>query len=359
MARLRMAVVGVGHLGKEHARILSGLPEVELVGVADTDSEQAQAVASRCRTRAFTEYWPLLNLVDAAVIAVPTTHHHAIACEFLRRRIPLLVEKPMALDLHQSEELLELSRANDVALQVGHIERFNPAFKELAARPLQPKFVACERLAPFSGRSTDIGVVLDLMIHDLDLLLALVRSPVQSVEALGVSVFGGNEDLANARLHFADGCVASLTASRASTSAVRRMHVWAPEGYAGLDLAERTLTLAQPSDELRRLRLLPASEARSYAKKEAAARHLPVVQLQRKEGDQLTAELRHFVDAVQRGSQPLVNAAAGCRVMALATRILEAIGNHAWTGSSAGPVGPLETPLPLGSLFQSSTAKAA
>src|SRR5262249_55503510 len=188
MSRLRLAVIGVGHLGKEHARILAGMPEVELVGVADVNAEQARAVAARCGTRAYGEYWPLLNLVDAAVIAVPTLSHCEIAAEFLRRGLPLLVEKPLAANLEQANELVELARTHKTALQVGHIERFNPAFRELEGRPLQPKFVTCERLGPFSGRSTDIGVILDLMIHDLDLLLQLVRAPVAAVAAVGVSL---------------------------------------------------------------------------------------------------------------------------------------------------------------------------
>lgn len=359
MSRLRIAVIGVGHLGKEHARILSDFPDVELVGVADVDFEQAQTIARRCRTRAFADYWPLLNLVDAAVIAVPTTYHHAIGCEFLKRQIPLLIEKPLALSVEQSGELLELSRAHDVLLQVGHIERFNPAFQELAAHPLRPKFIACERLGPFSGRSTDIGVVLDLMIHDLDLVLTLVQAPVLTVDALGVSVFGGHEDVANARLVFADGCVATLTASRASTTAVRRMNVWASEGYAGIDLARRSLTLVQPSEELRRLRALPGTQERSFIKKEMAPRYLQALHLERKEGDQLTAELREFVASIRRSTKPRVGGAEGHEAIALAARILESIRSHAWNGAGGGPVGPFETPAPLGDLFKAPHSEAA
>ena len=253
--RLRMAVIGVGHLGKEHARILAGMPEVELVGVADVNADQATAVARRCCTQAYTEYWPLLNLVDALVLAVPTVHHHPLAIEFLRRGIPVLIEKPIAVSLSEAEELVATARRTGAVLQVGHIERFNPAFEELQQHPLQPKFVECERLGAFSGRSTDIGAVLDLMIHDLDLLLALVQSPVSSVEAVGVALFGEHEDVANARLGFANGCVATVTASRASAAPVRRMRVWAPEGYAGVDFARRHLTLVQPSEQFRASRV--------------------------------------------------------------------------------------------------------
>src|SRR5688500_12952694 len=162
--RLRMAVVGVGHLGKEHARILAGLPDVELVGVADANAAQAQAVAQRLGTQPFREFWPLLDLVDAACIVTPTALHAEIASEFLRRAIPLLVEKPLAATLTEAEVLVHLAERHGALLQVGHIERFNPAFEELQRRPLQPKWIRAQRLGPFSGRSTDIGVVLDLMI---------------------------------------------------------------------------------------------------------------------------------------------------------------------------------------------------
>jgi predicted dehydrogenase len=353
MSRLRMAVVGVGHLGKEHARILAGLPEVELVGVADINIDQANAVARRNNTRAFTDYWPLLNLVDAASIVVPTTHHFAVASEFLRRGIPLLVEKPLALDCREGEALVNLARDHQAVLQVGHIERFNPAFEELEKRPLQPKFVACERLGPFTGRSADVGVVLDLMIHDLDLLLTLVQSRVTNVEALGVSVFGKHEDVANARLRFANGCVAELTASRAAAVASRRMQVWAPEGYAAIDFHKRRLSLVQPSEQLRRHgldpgRLDPASRAR--LKDDLFGRYLETVDIDGHAQDQLTCELRHFVDCVRTGTAPRVTGSDGLNAMAIAETIIGRIRCHAWEGNPSGPVGPNHLPAPLASL---------
>jgi predicted dehydrogenase len=363
MGRLRMAVIGVGHLGKEHARILAGLPDVELVGVADVNLDQAQVVAQRCGTQAYADYWPLLNLVDAVTIAAPTTHHHALAAEFLRRGLPVLVEKPLAATLEEGQALVELSRQHGAALQVGHIERFNPAFEELARRPLQPKFVECERLGPFSGRSTDIGVVLDLMIHDLDLLLALVRAPVRSVEAVGVTVYGRNEDVANARLVFANGCVANVSASRVGPAPRRRMRVWGPEGYAHLDFAQRHLTLVQPSDQLRRQglehrNLDPAGLA--LLKQEIFGRHLQVLRLDHPpEGDQLTRELQHFAHCVRTGERPRVRGEEACEALALAARILESLRAHPWDGQAGGPAGPLHLPAPLGPLFQPRQGGAA
>jgi predicted dehydrogenase len=354
MRRLRIGVVGVGHLGKEHARILAGLPDVELIGIADVDADQAEAVALRCNTRAFTDYQVLLPLVDAAVIVTPTVHHYAVASTFLRRGIPLLVEKPLAPTLAQAEELVDLARLQGVILQVGHIERFNPAFESLQTRPLQPKFISGHRLGLFSGRSSDIGAVLDLMIHDLDLLLTFVRSPVRSVEAVGLSVLGGHEDMAHARLTFADGCVAELAASRISMEASRRMQLWGPEGYAALDFARRRLTLVQPSEELSRQGKmdLPFDAATNHMlKKDLLGRHLQVLELDCNQGDQLTRELENFIHCVHTGEQPRVTGEDGRDAVALALRVVQSLENHAWNGDRQGPCGPMNLPAALGSLF--------
>jgi predicted dehydrogenase len=357
-----MAVVGVGHLGKEHARILAGLEAVELVGVADVNGEQAEAIARRLGTEAHTDYAPLLDRVDAACIVVPTSQHFLVAAEFLRRGIPVLVEKPLAATLEEAEALVELAERHGAALQVGHIERFNPAFEELQKRQLQPKFVACERLGPYTGRSSDVGVVLDLMIHDLDLLLALVRSPVRRVEALGVSVFARHEDVANARMDFANGCVATVTASRASPVARRLMHVWAPEGYACVDFARRALTLVQPSEALRRdgldVRRLDAA-TRGRLKEELFNRHFEVLELDRNQGDQLTRELEDFIRCVRERAVPGVDGIAGLNALALASRVLESVRGHAWEGQGQGPTGPLHPPAPLGRLFEPAAGEAA
>ncbi len=354
MKRLRMAVVGVGHLGKEHARILAGLPDVDLVGVADVNTEQAQNVARRLGTQAYSDYWPLLNLVDAASIVVPTSLHAPVAREFLRRGIPLLVEKPLARSVAEAEELVSLADRAGAALQVGHIERFNPAYEELRRRPLQPHFIRAQRLGPFTGRSTDIGVIFDLMIHDLDLLLDLVGAPVRSVAALGLSVFGGHEDVANARLEFSNGCIAEVTASRASPVAVRQMQVWAGEGYADLDLAQRRLTLVQPTEHVRQHGLDPTrldAASRARLREELFGRHLELCSIDGKARDQLTAELEHFVQCVQTGATPRVSGSDGCAAVAVAEKILTQVRAHCWDGTLAGPRGPHQVPPPRGLLF--------
>jgi predicted dehydrogenase len=353
MSRLRVAVVGVGHLGKEHARILATFPDVELVGVADPNASQVESVARRCGTQALADHRALLTRVDAAVIAAPTSHHYAVAADFLTRGLPLLVEKPMAHTIRQAEEMVELAGRNGALLQIGHIERFNPAFEELLRHPLQPKFITCERYSGFSGRSTDIGVVLDLMIHDLDLVLALVRSPVRTVEALGVAVLGGNEDLAQARVTFVNGCVADLKASRIHPTPVRCMHVFGPEGFAGVDFARRHLTLMQPSEPLRQRRIDSRrldAPALAALKAELFGRHVQVQELDCNEGDQLTKELQEFVRCVRTGQKPRVDGEAGREALALAGRILDSLQAHAWEGVG-GPSGPWHLPPPRGTLF--------
>ncbi len=354
MTRLRMAVIGVGHLGQHHARILSQQPDVELVGVVDSNADQARTVAAKLNTTPYEQFEDLIGRVDAVSVVTPTVHHHSVAAAFLKAGVPALVEKPVCRTLAEADDLIALAAQAKVPLQVGHIERFNPAFEELVKRPIRPKFVEAERHGPFTGRSIDIGAVLDLMIHDLDLLLALVGGPVARVSAVGAAVFGGHEDMVNARLEFANGCVAHVTASRITRHPKRRLRVWAGEGYAGIDFVTRKLTLVQQSQELREYgiraeQMDAASKAR--LKDEVFGRYLQVLNLDAdRKFDQLTAELRHFIDCVRTGSTPRVSGTDGREALALAERVLEALKQHAWEGSPAGPHGP-QPPTPAGWLF--------
>jgi predicted dehydrogenase len=341
MSRLRVGVIGVGHLGKEHARILSGLPDVELVGVADVNLDNARAVAERCGTGAFSDYRPLLGGIDAAILAVPTVHHHVVASEILRAGIALLVEKPLASTPEQAEELVTLSRRQGVLLQVGHIERFNPAFEELQRLPLRPRVVNCQRLSAFTGRSTDIGAVLDLMIHDIDLVLALVQAPVLSVHATGVTLLGGQEDVTSAQVLFANGCVAHLTASRVNPTPLRRMQVWGPEGHALVDFGRRSLTLVQAADTQR----WPAPGAALPRKPETECPFLDVLELDRNQGDQLTRELQEFVHCVRSGAQPRCGGEEGRDALVLAGRILHSLAANADPSSTAARPGVLFGPV--------------
>lgn len=356
MNRLRMAVVGVGHLGQSHARILAGLPDVELVGVVDVNAKQAREIAERCGTKAYSDVKPLLKRVDAVTVVTPTIYHHAVAKQFLKHGVPVLVEKPIAVTVAEADELIELAHKANVPLQVGHIERFNPAFEELVGRPMQPKFIESERHGQFTGRSTDIGAVLDLMIHDLDLLLSLVGSPVEQIDALGSAVFGGYEDVVNARLLFANGCVAHVTASRVSQHNKRRLRVWAPEGYAGIDFVKKQLILVQPSEKLRKRGLQTAhldAAGKVALKDEIFGKHLESLELDcSNRGDQLTSELKHFIQCVRSGRRPRVTGEDGREALALAQRILQAIAQHSWNGSNdPKAMGVPGFPAPLGSLF--------
>jgi predicted dehydrogenase len=327
--KLPVAVVGVGHLGKEHARILSGLPGVELVGVVDPHGPQAQAVAQRLGTQAYDDYRPLLGRIQAAVVAAPTAHHHAIACDLLRHCVPLLVEKPLASTREQGAEIVGLARRNNVLVQVGHIERFNPAYEELLRQRLQPRYIRCERHGGFTGRSGDVGAVLDLMIHDIDLVLNLVGEPVQRVESLGTALLGGHEDLAQARLTFANGCVADLAVCRVSPEVMRTMRVFGVHGTATVDWSTKTLQVFRPTRELHGIdsrRLSPDRVADlktnlfgKYIAQEtiACAGH--------QSQDQLTRELAEFVECVRTGTAPRVDGTAGLAALEVASRVLDGL----------------------------------
>jgi predicted dehydrogenase len=344
-------VVGVGHLGQHHARILSAMPGVDLVAVADARAEQAQAVAAKCGTVALGDYRPLLELVDAVTIAVPTCLHREVAGAFLDRGIATLVEKPMASSLAESEQLVAQARASRAVLQVGHIERFNPALLALEELAVRPKFVNAERLSTYTFRSTDIGVVFDLMIHDLDLVLSLIAAPVRSVAAVGVSLFGEHEDVANARIEFEDGTVANLTASRASYTPSRKMRIWGAEGYASLDFAAKEATVIRPSEQLKRGRL--DLEGVDLSQPSAVREHLfgkvlRVDRVQPEAREPLALELEDFVSAASGRSRPRVSGDDALRAVRLADQVLRCLETHRWDAESTPTATPMvDTPSVL------------
>jgi predicted dehydrogenase len=346
MKPLRVGVVGVGHLGQHHARILSTLPGVQLVGVADASAERAAAVAARCQTSAVADYRKLLNLVDAVVVAVPTVLHREIAAAFLARGIATLVEKPMAGTLAEAEQLVAIARSAGAVLQVGHIERFNPALQALDRLAVRPKYINAERLSTFTFRSTDIGVVLDLMIHDLDLILSMVSAPVRRVVAVGLCVFGDHEDVANAWIEFEDGTVANVTASRASYQSVRKMRILGAEGYASLDFAMRQATLIRPSESLRRGRLdldgLDLTQP-SAIKEHVFGKILRVDPVACEGPEALALELEDFVAAARGETLPRVGGEDGLRAMRLADQVLRSLESHRWDGADVPAPVPSES----------------
>ncbi len=345
MSRLRMGVVGVGALGKHHARILSQLPEVELVAVAEPRSEIGQQVAEQCGCRHVEDYRDLIDLVDAACVVVPTSQHLAVASDLIRRRIPVLVEKPLALDAEQGKILQKLSENFETLLQVGHIERFNPVTE--AARPFiqSPKYIRTERYSPFPFRSMDIGVVLDVMIHDIDLVLDLCQVPVKSVQAFGISMMGGAEDVAQARIVFEDGCIADLSASRVSPTVSRTLQAWSPSGCVTLDFAQKQVSRIAPTQLLSSgpspISLAQTPEADiEHLKGEIFKEFLKVQTVPVPTRDALTAELQEFVESVQLGTKPRCSGVEGLQALQTAEAILASIENHQWDGNSQGLIGP-------------------
>lgn len=338
MKPLRVAVIGVGHLGRHHARILNSLPGVELVAVADSRPEQAAAIAESLNTLAVTDYRELIGRVDAVSIAVPTFLHREVAGAFLEAGVPAMVEKPLAGTPAEAEELVALARSAGVVLQVGHIERFNPALAALRESPIRPKFLSAERLSTYTFRSTDVGVVHDLMIHDIDLVLSLIDAPVRAVSAVGVSLFGDNEDVADARIEFENGSVACLTASRASYASSRKMRIWGAEGYASLDFAAKQATVVRPSSAFLAgdvdLEGVDLSQA-SAVKEHLFGKVLRVDRVEPPACDQLTLELQEFVDSVQGETAPRVDGKAGLEAVRLADRIVRNLNAHRWESATA------------------------
>ena len=296
--KVKVGVAGVGHMGKEHARIYAELAEAELVGVHDSNPETARKIAAKCRTRAFASLAEMVEAVDAASIVTPTMTHLAIAEPFLRRGKHVLVEKPMAMDTAEARKLVDLAEKHGAKLAVGHVERFNPVLAALEERLGRPRFIEAHRLSPYPGRSTDIWVVMDLMIHDLEIILHLVRSPVTSVDAVGVPVLSKGEDIANARIRFANGCVANLTTSRISPEKLRKIRVFQDDAYLSLDY------MKQEGEIYKRL------EGKITRDK------IPVMK-----GEPLKNQLAEFVMNVRENTDPRVAGAHGFEALKLASQI--------------------------------------
>jgi predicted dehydrogenase len=346
---LRIAVIGAGRLGGFHAQKLARMANVELVGVVDPLAANRDRLAAELHTAAYSSHRALLGRIDAAVIASPTVLHHALAVDLLQARAHLLIEKPICTTLAEADELVALARRERVVLQVGHVERFNPALSAAVPHARNPKFIEAVRASGFTFRSMDVGVVLDLMIHDIDVVLSLVRSPLRSVEALGVGILGGHEDVAHARLEFQSGCVANLSASRVSYETVRKMQIWTPRAYANIDFGTRTTTLVRPSEALLRGefhadRLAP--EQVEHYKVHLAEEHLPRQQQTYDAVDALALELQDFVDSILTARQPRVSGEAGRDALAVAEQILASIASHAWDPASQPAADPYPRIVP-------------
>jgi predicted dehydrogenase len=345
MDRLKLGVVGVGALGRHHARILASFPDVELVAVAEPNEAQGRSVAESCRCEWVPDFHALLEKVDAASIVVPTFLHRKVAVEFLNRGIPILVEKPLASTIADARAMVEAAKAHDVPLQVGHIERFNPAFQALASRVTSPKYIRAERFSNYAFRSTDIGVIHDLMIHDIELTQALAQSDFVSVEAFGVSLVGGHEDAVQARVRFANGCIADLSANRVWPSATRTIQVWSAAGCVQADLHTRTVTAHTAGPDLLAGQLPydlgrePGADI-NQLKSEMFTRFFTTETPTIEAADALTLELRSFLDSARSRTTPVVDGVAGLKAVELADAILKSVNAHRWNGAADNSCGP-------------------
>ena len=310
MKKLKCAVIGTGYLGKFHAEKYASLPDCELVAVVDINKKAALAVAEKHGAKALTDYQVLLGEVDAVSIVVPTTLHHLVSKDFLDAGAHVLVEKPITVTVAEADELIAIAKQKNLILQVGHLERFNPAVLGLD-KDEKPLFIESHRLSPFNPRANDVSVVLDLMIHDIDIILALVDSEVERIDASGTAVLTEGTDIANARLLFKNGCVANVTASRISMKMERKMRLFRPSSYISVDFQNRILTKYRTGKK----EMFPG---------------IPEIETEEsvfESGDALLEEIKHFVNCIQTGVNPLVSGEAGRRALATAIQITRLLGD--------------------------------
>ncbi len=310
MSKIRTAVIGVGYLGRFHAQKYALLDEAELVAVCDTSEEAAGRVARELDTRAVNDYRDLAPEVDAVSIVVPTQKHHEVARHFLDAGVHVLLEKPITSTLEQGRDLVALARDRGVVFQIGHLERFNPAVVALGDVLDRPRFIESHRIAPFNPRGADVNVVLDLMIHDIDIILDFVRSPVTEIRANGVPVLSSDTDVANARLQFENGCVANVTASRVSLKSERRMRIFQEDAYLTIDFQNKTLGIHK----------------RGKGEMFPGIPEIDSQEMEFEQGDALLAEIRAFLDSIHNGKPPVVSGEDGLRALETAFTITDILG---------------------------------
>ena len=308
--KVRVGVVGVGDFGRNHVRVFHDLPEAEIIGIHDADPERARQIAAEFGTRAFSDVRQLAEQIDAATVAVPTILHADISSQFLENGVDVLVEKPIANSLEVADNLIALAKKNGRILQVGHLERFNPAIAAVQQIVSRPLFFEVHRLGVFSPRSLDVDVVFDVMIHDLDVLLSLVNSPVRDIQAVGIPVLTDKVDIAHARIEFESGAVANVTASRVSTERVRKLRFFQAREYISIDYTRQDVT---------RIRVVG----------EGSEPAIDFEKLPTRPEEPLKAELRSFLSAVRDRTAPLVDGNAGRRALDLAARVMAGINEHA------------------------------
>lgn len=323
MERLKLGILGVGHLGKVHARLASAIPEIDLIGIFDIDHDRSHEVASACRADAFTSLPCLLGEVDAVCIVTPTEHHFDLGLEALQAGCHLFIEKPITTRTDQARKLLESAHQAGKTIQVGHIERFNPAFLAVKNQKIAPLFVEAHRLSTFNPRGTDVSVILDLMIHDIDIILSLIRHKVTSIQACGVRVVSDSEDIANVRLEFDGQAVANLTASRISTKDMRKMRIFQNNAYISLDFLNKKTDIFSLEDApgITPLNPIPVGDIGVGDKSRKVLMHQPPFE----DINSLEKELQEFARAIINSTPPLVSGQDGLRALEVAEVILSQI----------------------------------
>ncbi|HAU37064.1 MAG TPA: hypothetical protein DCX07_05035 [Phycisphaerales bacterium] len=335
----RVAVVGAGRMGKLHARVFSEMPDAELVCVVDVSEAKANAVAAQRHCAALTDPAKAVGMVDAAVIAVPTRHHLAAARPFIEAGKPVLIEKPFTDDADAGEQLIALAEKTGTTVQVGHTERFNPAVLAMQKYAIRPKFIEAHRISPFTFRSADVGVVLDMMIHDIDLVLMLAGGKVRALHAVGVNVIGAHEDICNVRIVFDNGCVANLTASRLAIKTERKMRIFSEEAYLSVDYARKVGLVVKKSENLDLIQMARELDVQDLAELAESVDYTKLIKVEELVVDESIEPLRRqaeaFRDSVVRGAPPVVSAADGLAAVRTAQRIVKRLEHHKWDGTAS------------------------
>ena len=331
--RIRTAVVGAGKMGSIHAKVYSQLPESELVAVVDTDQAKAAQLAEKYGCPAFTDGTEILDKVDAVTIATPTTTHLQLAKPFLRHRIPVLIEKPLASSVREGRKIVSLARRYDTVVAVGHSERCNPVVQAMKRFSIEPKFIEAHRVSPYPFRSTDVGVVLDIMIHDIDIVLSLANSKLRRVDAVGVNVIGDSEDICNARITFDNGCIANLTASRLALKTERRVHVFTRQAYLSVDYLKKSGIIIQADPNKNVVEWIREQQQRGDFNPAGVnwldLLHIEPLEIDDKEPIRLEQEA--FLRAIKdRSFRPEVSAEEGLAALRCAQQILRAVKKHKW-----------------------------
>lgn len=344
MSQLRVAVIGAGNLGRIHAKLLGEHRGVNLVAIADPSPEACDRIAETIDTKTISEYQELIGHIDAAVIATPTRFHHEIAVDLLSHGIHTLIEKPITDSVSTAQEIVSVADRTGCVVQVGHVERFNPAFETAIAKIGTPKFIQANRTSTYTFRSTDIGVVHDLMIHDIDLVNSVVDGSLIDTRAIGFSMFGGNEDMAQARLQFSCGAVANLTASRCSFNAERSMQIFGTDGFAKIDFTESRISFVSVPSWMKNREVdffNLTEEQKQFVRETLFQKVLPMEVVDVDRNNAILQEQADFIAAIRDDMQPRVPASQGALAVEVAQNVIDSISSHHWQSGSSSSSGPL------------------